>query len=57
MAELALMVLRGEEVDAGIDLTPNGYQNLTWHPNFPGKVLLGTGWIVITAQNVDTFDW
>ncbi|MDR0841480.1 MAG: autoinducer 2 ABC transporter substrate-binding protein [Christensenellaceae bacterium] len=53
--ELAVKVLNGEEIAEGIDLTPDGYQDLTWSTKYPGKVLQGTGWLTVTAENVDGF--
>jgi len=54
MAALALKVLRGEEIVDGTDLGVEGYTDIRF---MPGSTFLmeGQGWIVITAENVDSF--
>ena len=54
MVELALMVLRGEQVVDGTDLGVEGYHDIRFMPG-SDKLLEGQGWIVITAENVDDF--
>jgi simple sugar transport system substrate-binding protein len=54
LCALAVKILRGEPVQNGLNLGIEGYTNL----RFAGgskKVLLGEGWVVITADNVDSF--
>ena len=54
MAALALMVLRGEPVVDGTDLGVQGYNDIMFMPG-SNKLLEGQGWIVINAENVDSF--
>ena len=54
MVALALKVLRGEPVVDGTDLGVDGYQDIRFMPG-SSTILEGQGWIVITAENVDSF--
>ena len=54
MCALAVKMLRGEEVTDNLDLGVEGYTNLTFKEGSE-TVLEGTGWIVINAENVDSF--
>lgn len=54
MASLATMILNGEEIVNGIDLGVPGYEDMQFAEG-SDKVLEGTGWIVITADNVGDF--
>lgn len=53
LCELATMVLDGEEIGDGIDLTPEGYQDLTLN----GKVFEGTAWMSATVENMADYDF
>lgn len=53
MASLATKVLNGEKIENGCNLNLTGYENLQFAQG-SDKVLLGQGWIVITAENVDS---
>ncbi|HHY81742.1 MAG TPA: autoinducer 2 ABC transporter substrate-binding protein [Clostridiales bacterium] len=54
MCALAVKVLRGEEIKDHLDLSVEGYTDLTFKEGST-TVLEGKGWIVITAENVDSF--
>lgn len=54
MAELARKIVVGEEITAPVDLKADGYQEMMFAEG-SDKVLEGNGWIVITAENVDSF--
>lgn len=54
MIALAVKVLNGEKIENGLDLGIEGYQNLKFKEG-SDKVLEGQGWIVINAENVDSF--
>ena len=54
MCALALKMLRGEEITMPLDLGVDGYTQLAFKAD-SDKVLEGQGWIVITADNVDSF--
>ncbi|RRD06649.1 autoinducer 2 ABC transporter substrate-binding protein [Arachnia propionica] len=56
MAALAKKVLDGEEITDGIDLGVEGYESMKFAEG-SDKVLEGSGWIVITAENVDSFEF
>ncbi len=53
MASLAKKVLDGEKIADGIDLGAKGYESMKFAKG-SDKVLEGSGWIVITAENVDS---
>jgi len=53
MLSLAVKILNGEEIKDGIDLGLKGYNAMKLN----GKVLVGEGFIVITKDNVDSFDF
>ena len=53
MAMLAKKVLDGEEITDGVDLGVEGYESMKFAEG-SDKVLEGSGWIVITAENVDS---
>ncbi|RRD50931.1 autoinducer 2 ABC transporter substrate-binding protein [Arachnia propionica] len=53
MASLARKVLDGEEIKDGIDLGAEGYESMKFAEG-SDKVLEGSGWIIITAENVDS---
>lgn len=54
MAAMAVKMLRGEEITNGCDLGVDGYTNLQFKAG-SSTVLEGAGWIVINAENVDSF--
>ena len=54
MCALALKMLRGEEITDNLDLGVEGYTDLKFKAG-SDKVFEGKGWIVITAENVDSF--
>lgn len=54
MISLAVKVLNGEEIKDGIDLGIEGYTEMHFREG-SDKVLEGKGWIVINAENVDSF--
>ena len=53
MASLARKVLDGEEIKDGIDLGAEGYESMKFAEG-SDKVLEGSGWIIITTENVDS---
>ena len=53
MLNLGMAMWKGEEVKTGMDLGIEGYRNVT----VDGKVVMGQGWIAITAENVDDFEF
>lgn len=54
MCALALKMLRGETIENNLDLGVDGYGDLTFAEG-SDKVFEGQGWIVINAENVDSF--
>jgi len=54
MAALATKVLKGEEIKEPVDLKVKGYDEMKFAEG-SDKVLEGSGWIVITKENVDSF--
>lgn len=54
MAALAVKVLNGEEITAPLDLGLKGYEEVKFAEG-SDKVLEGSGWIVITKDNVSDF--
>jgi len=54
MISLAVKVLNGEKIENGVNLGVEGYESMTFKEG-SNKVLEGKGWIVITAENVDSF--
>ena len=54
MAAMALKMLRGQPIENNCDLGVDGYKNLQFKPG-SSTVLEGQGWIVINAENVDSF--
>lgn len=54
MCALALKMLRGEEITDNLDLGVDGYKELKFKEG-SDTVFEGQGWIVITAENVDSF--
>lgn len=54
MAELARLILDGTEITDGIDLGVEGYTDMQFAEG-SDKTLEGSGWIVITKDNVDSF--
>jgi simple sugar transport system substrate-binding protein len=54
MCSMALKMLRGEEIVDGVDLGVDGYTDLKFKAGSE-TVLEGQGWIVINAENVDSF--
>lgn len=54
MCSMALKILRGEEIVDGVDLGVDGYNELKFKAG-SSTVLEGQGWIVINAENVDSF--
>lgn len=56
MASLAKKLLDGEKVADGVNLGVKGYESMKFSEG-SDKVLEGEGWIVITADNVDEFEF
>lgn len=54
MCAMAVQMLRGEEITDHCDLGVDGYTDLMFKEG-SDKVLEGQGWIVINAENVDSF--
>jgi len=54
MCSMALKLLRGEKIENHCDLGVEGYKDLTFKEG-SSSVLEGKGWIVINADNVDSF--
>jgi len=54
MISLAVKVLSGEKIEDGVDLGIDGYNEMHFREG-SDKVLEGKGWIVINADNVDSF--
>jgi simple sugar transport system substrate-binding protein len=55
MLKLAVMILdgKGDEIKAGYDLGIEGYESL----NTDGNMLSGNGWLVITKDNMDQYQF
>lgn len=56
MCELARMCLDGEEIGNGTDLGLEAYNNLVVDESNP-KLLMGNGFISVTAENVDEYNF
>ncbi|MDR2521239.1 MAG: autoinducer 2 ABC transporter substrate-binding protein [Spirochaetaceae bacterium] len=56
LCALAVKILRGEPVAAPLDLGLDGYRDMQIAGG-AGKVFLGSGWIGITAANVDEYNF
>lgn len=56
MVELARKVLEKEPVENGLNLGVKGYEKMNFAEG-SDKTLLGAGWIVITKDNVDEYDF
>jgi len=54
MVSLAIKVLNGDSIGAPVDLGIEGYDKMTFREGST-TVLEGEGWIVIDAENVDSF--
>ena len=54
LCALAVKILRGEPIENGLNLGLPGYENMKFLDNSK-KVLIGSGWIVINKDNVDSF--
>ncbi|MDR2159043.1 MAG: autoinducer 2 ABC transporter substrate-binding protein [Treponema sp.] len=54
LCSLAVKILRGEPVGNGLNLGLKGYENMKFLGD-SRKVLIGSGWIVINKDNVDSF--
>ena len=54
LCSLAVKVLKGETIGNGLNLGLKGYENLQFAAGSK-KVLIGSGWIVIDKDNVDSF--
>jgi simple sugar transport system substrate-binding protein len=58
MNEIALKLLKGEEITDGMDLEAEGYQGLLLKENDKGaKVLYGQAWIDVDKDNMDEYDF
>ena len=53
MASLATKILNGEQIEDGVNLGVEGYENMHFSSGST-KVLEGTGWLKITKDNVDS---
>lgn len=56
MCAMATKLLNGETIENGVNLGLAGYENLQFEEGSQ-KVLLGSGWIVLDASNVDNYDF
>lgn len=56
MCALAVKVLDGETIANGTNLGVSGFESIQFEPG-SDKVLLGNGWIKITAADVDEYDF
>jgi simple sugar transport system substrate-binding protein len=54
MAALAVKLLKGEEIAEPVDLGVDGYGALLFKEG-SDKVFEGQGWVIINAENVDSF--
>lgn len=54
LCALAVKILRGEPIENGLNLGLKGYENMTFVSG-SNKILIGSGWIVINKDNVDSF--
>ncbi|WP_256762000.1 autoinducer 2 ABC transporter substrate-binding protein [Cohnella sp. WQ 127256] len=54
MLTLAAKILRGEEISNGVNLGLKGYEDLQFAEGSK-KVLIGSGWVVINKENVNSF--
>ena len=54
MISLAVKILDGEEISGTVDLGVEGYTAMSFREGST-TVLEGAGWIVINAENVDSF--
>jgi simple sugar transport system substrate-binding protein len=54
LCSLAVKILRGEPIANGLNLGLPGYENMKFLGDSK-KVLIGSGWIVIDKNNVDSF--
>jgi simple sugar transport system substrate-binding protein len=54
LCSLAVKILKGEKISNGLNLGLKGYENLQFASGSK-KVLIGSGWIVIDKNNVDSF--
>lgn len=48
---VAMMILNGEEVEAGLDLGRPGYESI----EIDGKVIYGSAWVDVTKDNADEY--
>lgn len=53
MNKLAVMVLEGQEVTAGMDLGVEGYNNIS----LEGRVVYGQAWVDVTIDNMADYDF
>lgn len=55
MNVLAKMILEGreDEIKDGLDLGVKGYENM----KLEGKVLIGSGWVAVTKENMDDYNF
>jgi simple sugar transport system substrate-binding protein len=51
--KVALMVLQGEEIVEGTDIGVAGFESIT----VEGKVITGSAWVDITAENMDDYQF
>ncbi len=56
LCALATKILNKEKIENGVNLGVKGYENMQFAPGSK-KVLIGAGWVVITKDNVDQFDF
>jgi simple sugar transport system substrate-binding protein len=56
LCALAVKILKGEKISDGVDLGVKGYKSMKFAPESK-KVLLGSGWVVITKENLGQFDF
>ncbi len=59
MNMLAVMALDGkaDQIKAGLDLGLPGYTNLSTPEGGAANLLYGQGWVGVTAENMDTYDF
>ncbi len=53
MCVLAKKILDKESIATGVNLGRKGYEKMT----LKGKLLIGAGWVTLTKDNVDSFDF
>lgn len=55
MCDLAVKILNGEEIKDGVDLGIDGYNSMTLDET--GKILMGSGWVCVTKDNMEEYNF